>query len=76
MRHSQAHQVTISAQHTTTQLSIVIKDDGIGLSLSAVPGYGLRNMHDRAKLLSGELSVTGSNKGTIVQLDVPWKDER
>jgi signal transduction histidine kinase len=76
VRHAQARQVTITARHTATQLSIVIKDDGIGLSSTAMPGYGLRNMHDRAKLLSGELSVTGGNKGTTVELEIPWKDER
>jgi two-component system sensor histidine kinase UhpB len=75
VRHAQARQVTITARRATTQLSISIKDDGIGLPLQAVPGYGLRNMHDRAKLLSGELSVTGG-KGTTVQLEIPWKDER
>jgi signal transduction histidine kinase len=76
VRHAQARQVTITARHTATQLSIVIKDDGIGLSSTAMPGYGLRNMHDRAKLLSGELSVTGGSKGTTVELEIPWKDER
>ncbi len=75
VRHAQARQVTITARQTAAQLSISIKDNGVGLSPQAVPGYGLRNMHDRAKLLSGELSVTGG-KGTTVQLEIPWKDER
>ena len=76
VRHAQARQVTITARHSETRLSIVVKDNGIGLSPTAVPGYGLRNMHDRAKLLSGQLSVTDNNKGTTVQLEIPWKDER
>ena len=76
VRHAQARQVTITARHTAAHLSLVVKDNGLGLSPTAIPGYGLRNMRDRAKLLSGELSVTGSNKGTIVQLEIPWKDER
>jgi signal transduction histidine kinase len=76
VRHAQARQVTITVRHTESQISILVKDNGIGLSPTAIPGYGLRNMHDRARLLSGELSVTGSNKGTTVQLEIPWKDER
>ncbi len=76
VRHAQARQVIITVRHTDSQLSVLVKDNGIGLSPTALPGYGLRNMRDRAKLLSGELSVTGSNKGTIVELEIPWKDER
>ena len=76
VRHAQARQVIITVRHTDSQMSLFVKDDGIGLSPTALPGYGLRNMRDRAKLLSGELSVTGSNRGTVVELEIPWKDER
>ena len=38
-------------------------------------GYGLRNMRDRARLLGGELQVTGSaGKGTSVELSLPWDE--
>ena len=76
VRHAQARHVIITVRHTDSQMSILVKDNGIGLSPTAIPGYGLRNMRDRAKLLSGELSVTGSNRGTVVELEIPWKDER
>ncbi len=76
VRHAQARQALIAARRTNNHLSVMVKDNGIGLSPTAAPGYGLRNMHDRAKLLSGELNITGSSKGTIVQLEIPWKDER
>lgn len=76
VRHAQARQVTITARQTAAQLKLIIKDDGSGLSPQAVPGYGLRNMRDRTKLLSGELSVTSGSKGTTVQLEIPLKDER
>ncbi len=76
VRHAQARQASISARRTNNHLSVMVKDDGIGFAPNTAPGYGLRNMHDRAKLLSGELNVTGGNKGTTVQLEIPWKDER
>jgi len=34
-------------------------------------------MHDRARLLDGQITIDGaSGKGTMVHLDVPWKDQR
>jgi signal transduction histidine kinase len=39
-------------------------------------GYGLRTMRERARLLGGEVVVTGQpGKGTMVHLRVPWKDQ-
>ena len=49
----------------------------MGLPRKLEAGYGLRNMRDRARLLDGQLEVTGVNgSGTIVELDIPWKEER
>ena len=77
VRHARARRVQIAARRADGRLRLTIQDDGVGLPGEAGAGYGLRNMRDRARLLGGQLDVTGaSGKGTAVQLDIPWSDER
>jgi signal transduction histidine kinase len=76
-RHAHARNVEIAARVIDGRLKLTIQDDGSGLPANIEPGYGLRNMRDRARLLDGELEVAGANgKGTVVKLDIPVKDER
>lgn len=75
VRHANARTVGIQAQDLGEHMRISIKDDGTGISPNAQPGYGLRNMRDRARLLNGELHFSEpSNKGTTVILEIPWVD--
>jgi len=77
VRHSRARQVKLSAHNAQGKLILIILDDGVGLPPDVTPGYGLRNMRDRARLLGGNLEVKPANgKGTRVMLEIPWKDER
>ena len=77
VRHAHASQVKISTRLVDGRMHTVIQDDGIGLPSTVSAGYGLRNMHDRARLLGGQLDVASVNgKGTTVSLDIPVKDER
>ena len=56
---------------------VSIEDDGVGLQKTLQAGYGLRNMRDRARLLGGTLDVANAPKhGTVVTLDVPWKEKQ
>jgi signal transduction histidine kinase len=75
MRHARASNVKIQAQDMGPRLQIQVSDDGAGFSPDAQPGYGLRNMRDRARLLNGEIAFTAApGKGTTVTLEVPWID--
>jgi signal transduction histidine kinase len=75
-RHAQATRVQLTAAVQDGRLRLEIHDNGHGLAVDYVVGYGLRNMHDRARLLGGELSVhSGPGRGTIVAVDVPWRKE-
>jgi signal transduction histidine kinase len=77
VRHARARQIAIHAQRIAGRLQLVIQDDGIGIPAEVIAGHGLHNMHDRARLLDGQIVIEGaSGKGTMVRLDVPWKDER
>lgn len=73
VRHAKARNVNIEVHDLGEKLQILIKDDGIGLSPDAKPGYGLRNMRDRSRLLNGELYFSEPpTKGTTITLEVPW----
>jgi signal transduction histidine kinase len=75
-RHAQATHVRLTAAVQDGRLRLEIRDNGHGLALDYVVGYGLRNMHDRARLLGGELSVhSDPGRSTIVSVDVPWRKE-
>jgi signal transduction histidine kinase len=78
VRHSHAHHVHIKTGCTPEgRFQLVIDDDGVSLPRSFTAGYGLRNMRDRARLLGGNLEISGLNgRGIRVSLDIPWKDER
>jgi len=76
VRHAKARNVWLKALDRQEKLEISIKDDGVGFSPNAQPGYGLRNMRDRARLLNGELHFSEpSSKGTTVTLEIPWEDK-
>jgi signal transduction histidine kinase len=76
-RHASARQARLSARTADGQLILSIQDDGRGFSEGIGTGYGLRNMHDRARLLGGQLEVRSEpGKGTTVLLTIPLKDER
>lgn len=75
VRHANARHVSIQAQDLGEHLQVRIKDDGTGIDPNAQPGYGLRNMKDRSRLLNGVLSFSEpSGKGTTITLDIPWVD--
>jgi len=72
IRHAHARKVKICLFCIQEKLDLIIQDDGIGLTQPPQPGYGLRNMHDRARLLDGKIEIHSEpEKGTTVHLAVP-----
>jgi signal transduction histidine kinase len=76
-RHSGSRSVKVSAACEDGQCVLSVEDDGRGFDSAAPkPGYGLRNMRDRARLLAGSLDVvTQPGKGTRITLRIPWREE-
>jgi len=73
-RHAQARHVQLCAHYTGGQLQLQITDDGVGIPVDYVAGYGLRNMHERARLLGSVLTIAnGTEHGASLQLSVPWE---
>lgn len=80
-RHGQAETITVQLQRAGG-LTLVVTDDGCGfdqsgsLSLGDRPdGFGLKIMHDRARMIGGELTIVSSpGAGTEVRMrlaDIP-----
>jgi signal transduction histidine kinase len=72
VRHSAAQRVLVRATSDGRHIRMSIEDDGRGIEPSATAGSGLRNMHDRARLLGGTLDIGRSQHGgTLVALEAP-----
>ena len=76
-RHGNAHKISVTAQKAGDRFLLTIQDDGVGFQeKGSGTGYGMRNMHDRARLLGGALEMASNpGKGTTIRLDVPWEME-
>lgn len=62
-------------------LKLLVTDEGRGFDLNAVhpkgTGLGLYGMRERAELVEGHLKILSKpEKGTIVQLEIPLKEEQ
>jgi signal transduction histidine kinase len=65
-RHAHANRVQVEVSLLAGQLVVVVTDDGVGLpKRNLAPGNGLKNLNERASLLSGSCSIeTGDGAGT------------
>ncbi len=63
VKHADASTITISLQLSGKRYSVVIADDGIGLSAKKGQGIGLSDMRERARTLNGGLIVEGGPGG-------------
>ena len=76
IRHSRSDSADVRLFCQKKHLIIEIEDCGVGIAVQAEPGYGLKNMRDRARLLGATLSIQSTaGKGTIVRLDIPREDK-
>jgi signal transduction histidine kinase len=75
VRHAHAGAVRIDLREQGKMLKLVVKDNGRGITraeMSSVESIGLLGMQERAKLVEGRISITGSpGRGTTVTLEVP-----
>lgn len=72
VRHAHARAIQVDLTIEAGRLQLTIRDDGRGLPAEVEAGYGLRNMRDRARLLSGHLILASApSQGTTVTLDIP-----
>jgi signal transduction histidine kinase len=79
-RHAHAGAVRISVRGHGSRMTLAIRDNGRGITKhqrSSVDSIGLLGMTERARLLGGRLSITGSRgRGTTVTVTVPMTIKR
>jgi len=83
-KHADATTVQVTIERADESLVLSIKDNGLGFDPSAPQpdrrdkgGFGLIGMHERARLLGGQLEVTSApNEGTRVVVTVPAPRQR
>ena len=74
IRHSRSDTADIRIYCKKSHLMIEVEDFGVGIADEAEPGYGLKNMRDRVRLLGAKLSIESvAGKGTLVRLDLPME---
>jgi signal transduction histidine kinase len=79
IKHAGASFIETRIQFTADKVRISVKDNGKGFDLSlpndsnsSAPGLGIRNMHNRAKLIGADFNISSSTgNGTEVSLVVP-----
>ena len=74
-RHSQAENVWIKMERSEGWLSLILEDDGVGLTRSRTSGeqtFGLMGMKDRIAAVGGTLKFRSpKGKGTEIRASVP-----
>jgi len=82
-KYAQASKVTVHLEVTTSEIKLLVSDDGIGFDLHEVRsrdlgirGLGLVGMRERLELLEGVLKIQSiKNRGTTLQATVPLKSQ-
>ncbi len=75
IRHSKSNRAEIKLFCSKNHFHLQVKDFGQGIPASADPGFGLKNMRDRARLLGGTLKIESKlHEGTTVDLDLPMEE--
>ncbi len=77
-RHSRASRISLHVYGNRRGANLRIEDNGIGMSYPQVErtstgGLGLRNMQERIENLDGELRITSSASGTVIDVKLPLK---
>jgi signal transduction histidine kinase len=79
-RHAHAGAVRIELREGGSTVKLTIKDNGRGITkaeLACVESIGLLGMAERARLLGGRVSITGSRgRGTTVAVRMPVSDRK
>lgn len=81
IKHAEARSITVTAVYTTDTLELQVKDDGKGTTVlpdingdeNSNKSLGLRNMHNRAKMVGAAFSMESvPGNGTVIKLSIPF----
>lgn len=72
MKHSEASAINIRLHYNSTQLTMVIKDNGKGFVIDEKrKGVGLINIQRRTSILKGDFSIQSGAAGTEIIITIP-----
>ena len=79
-KHSRASQVEVRLAGSSTEISLILCDNGVGFDLSqnhASNGIGILSMKERTRMLHGTLEIQSAPmKGTQITVKIPHKNDR
>lgn len=73
IKHAKASAVDVQLLRNKDVVVLIVEDDGVGIDAArSASGLGLRNLHDRARVLNGTIELVNNNgRGTCATLRVP-----
>ena len=72
IKHARAERALVQMSALNGELSLLVHDDGTGLSTTNGNGQGLTNLRDRVEAVGGHLRVDGRpGEGTSVSAELP-----
>jgi signal transduction histidine kinase len=75
IKHSGSQQFQVSLRSGASEIELTVRDSGIGFETDEAikgPGLGITSMHERLKLVNGQLSIDSKpQRGTTIQARVP-----
>lgn len=79
-KHAKADQVTIKIAQEWGFLSLIVKDNGVGMDTNTIgkqPGhYGLIGLKERTRLLRGSINISSQEKqGTSIEIKLPVQEK-
>ena len=77
LKHAQSDQLEVQLLMNDNELNLLIEDEGIGFNTSkATKGIGLSNIQSRVTKLKGNIDIDSTiGRGTIINIDIPLKEE-
>jgi signal transduction histidine kinase len=76
IKHSEAKNININIESSRQNIIVNIEDDGKGFKQISGNGLGVGNMKDRAKLLGGNIKWNNEEKGCLVTIQLPLKENK
>lgn len=83
IKHAKANLIEVKLNYLPDLFELIITDDGTGFDLTPLNengnssfGLGIRNMHNRARLIGGEYIIKSEiDKGTVVTIHLPKEND-
>ncbi|MBX9929997.1 MAG: ATPase [Methylobacterium sp.] len=76
VRHGGARRVEAEAAEKDGRLTIVVRDDGVGIASDHRIGLGLSGMRERVDALGGDFQLDTAAKGAVVRISIPIDTDR